>query len=319
MEQPATLTKLKEAIQVRFPRASAEWLASIDDNVIDWTTSLSQEYPYWFLSVEPGNLLSESTFPLNLATLPTRGPAGSQWVDSGFLVTVPGQATYDFYHPTDYDAFLANPTYPSALARCQIQEVDYVLEFNASNGSYRTILDTKDMAEGLGFSSYSQHRRPVQCMWRNTETRSQLTFQPTPAEASLYAVGFVIKSPPWYQLSGSGEYYNRWLTFAPEALTLYGLIKACEHFNEPGMLQMYQMQLYGTPAKAGRSHGASNQYVGELGKMKRETARRREKMYAKVSWYESQAEAQRAGNGMVYPSAQSRLRFIMPQYRRGMY
>jgi len=319
VDQPAALSKLKESIRIRFPRASEEWLASIDNNVNDWVASLSQEYPYWFLTVEPGDLLSESTFPLNLATLPTRGPSGSQWVDSGFLVTVPGQATYDFYHPTDYEAFKANPADPLAMSICQVQEVDYVLEFDANNGAFRNILDTREMSEALGFGAYNQGGRPLQCMWRKSETKSQIIFQPTPTTASLYAVGFVLSSPPWYQLSGSADYFNRWLTFAPESLVLYGLIKACEHFIEPGMMQMYQQQLYGTPTKAGRSYGSSNQYVGELGRLKRETARKRESMYAKISWYESQAEAKRASHGSAYPSPQSRLRFIMPQYRRGLY
>lgn len=319
MEQPATLSRLKEAIRVRFPRASDEWLASIDDNVSDWVASLSQEFPYWFLTIEPGDLLSSSTFPLDLSTLPTRGPAGSQWVDSGFLVTVPGQATYDFYHPTDYEAFVANPETENSMSRCAVQEVDYVLEFNATSGSFRTILDCKEMGEALGFNAYNQGGRPLQCVWRKSETRAQITFQPTPKDRYLYSIGFVLRNPPWYQLAGSAEYYNRWLTFAPECLVLYGLIKACEFFNEPGMLQMYQMQLYGSPPKAGRSYGSSNQYVGELGRLKRETARHRAKMYEKIEWYESQAEAQRSANGLRYPSMQSRLRFVMPQYRTGFW
>lgn len=319
MDQPATLSKLIDAVRLRFPRASDDWLAQISSNAVDWTDSLSKEFPYWFLAIEPGDLLSTATWPLNLSTLPTRGPAGSRWVDSGFLVTTPGQAVYDFYHPTDYEAYKSNPTDPLAFSRCSVQQVDYVIEFNATSGSFRTILECREMCEALGFGNYSQNTRPVQCMWRSTETKSQIIFQPTPQDYYLYSIGFVLRRAPWYQMSGSVDYFNRWLTFAPECLVLYALTKACEFFNEPTMLQMFQMQLNGNPPKAGRSYGSSNQYVGELGRLKRDTARKREAMFKKIEWYESQAEAQRQGQGLLYPGPQSRLRFILPQYRRGIY
>lgn len=313
--EPNTLAEYKAALIARFPRSSSEWELQIESKVSSWTNSLSQEFPYWFLTCPQGDLLSTSTFPLTLSTLPTRGPSGSRWVDSGWLVTVPGQSTYDFYAPLDYEAYMAAPTDASTFALCEVQLVDFMMEFS-NNGTFRTTLPVRDIVDALNFDSFRTHQRPVQAMWRKTETKSQIILQPTPDDYYLYSVGFAMVNPPWYLTLGN--YYNRWLTFAPEALELYGLMKACEFFNEPTLMQTYQAMLYGSPPKGSGVSSQSNQYLGELGRMKKVTRRQRERMYEKLEFYESKAEAA-GGNYGAYPGPQSVLRFRMPQYRKGMW
>ena len=313
--EPNTLAEYKAALIARFPRSSVDWESQIDNKVSSWTNSLSQDFPYWFLTCPQGDLLSNATYPMNLSTLPTRGPAGSQWVDSGFLVTIPGQSTYDFYMPLDYEAYINAPTNPAAFALCSVQLVDFILEFSP-NGTFRTTLPCRDVVDALNYDSYRVQQRPVQAMWRKTESKSQLIFQPTPNDYYLYAVGFSIVNPPWY--NSSGQYYNKWLTYAPEALELYGLMKACEFFNEPTMMETYRTMLYGSPPHGSGVSSQTTQYMGELGRLKKETRRMRERMYQKLEFYESRQEAM-GGNYGAYPGPQSVLRFRLPQYRRGIW
>lgn len=309
--EPNTLAEIKAQIQSRFPRWSSEFEAMLDTNIESWLYELS-DYPYWFLTIQPGDLLSTTSAPINLAGLPNRGPAGSQWVDSGFLRTVAGQAAYDFYHPLDMEAYQASPGTASWFQPCKIQLVDYVQEFD-SNKNFVNFIQVADMADALGYNPYRQSNRPVQCVWRKTETKSTLIFQPTPDKAYLYAVQFVLANPPIY--STGGQSYNRWFTFCPEAVVLYGLMKAAEFFMETTLQEKYEQELYGSPPKGANLKAAPK--LGILGRLKKETARQKEKMYQKLRWWESQAQAT-GQNGLRYPGPQSRLRFVLPQYRTGL-
>lgn len=309
--EPNTMAEVKAQIKARFPRWSDDFDALVDTNMESWLYELS-DYPYWFLTVQPGDLLSTASAPMNLAGLPNRGPAGSYWVDSGWLRVVPGRAVYDFYHPLDMEQYQAAPTVAAWFQPCKIQLVDYVLEFDA-NRNFVNVLQVADMVDALGYSPYLQSNRPVQCVWRKTETKSSIIFQPTPNKEYLYSIQFVLSNPPIY--NSGGQLYNRWFTFCPEAVVLYGLMKAAEFFLEPGLQEKYEQELYGNPPKATNIKVAPK--AGILGRLKKETARQKEKMYQKLRVYESMAAAI-GRQGLRYPGPQSRLRFVLPQYRTGL-
>lgn len=308
--EPNTLAEVKAQMQVRFPRWSSEFDTQVDTNMESWLYELS-DYPYWFLTISPGDLLTTASAPINLAGLPNRGPSGSQWVDAGWLRTVNGQAVYDFYHPLDLEQYQAAPTTAAWFQPCKIQLVDYVLEFD-QNKNFVNFIPVMDMMDALGSTPFLQNNRPMQAIWRKSETKSSLIFQPTPNAAYLYAVQFVLSNPPIY--NSGGQNYNRWLTFCPEAVVLYGLMKAAEHFQEPQLQAKYEEELYGTPPK-GMVHKQAAK-PGILGRLKKETAKQKERMYQKLRWYESQTEAV-GRQGLHYPGPQSRLRFVLPQYRSG--
>lgn len=311
MLEPNTLAEVKAQIQTRFPRWSDEFSAIVDSNMESWLYELS-DYPYWFLTIQPGDLLTTASSPVNLAALPNRGPSGSYWVDAGWLRTVANQAVYDFYHPLDMEQYQASPATAAWFSQCKVQLVDYLIEYD-SNKNFVNVLQVADMVDALGYSPYRQASRPTQAVWRKSETKSQLILQPTPDAAYLYACQFVLSNPPIYQ--SVGQYYNRWFTFCPEAVVLYGLMKAAEHFQEPAMQEKYEQELYGSPPKGMLAKQAPKQ--GVLGRLKKETQRQKERMYQKLRWYESQAAAQ-GQNGLRYPGPQSRLRFVLPQYRTGL-
>lgn len=312
---PDTLAGIVNRVTTRFPRADADFNAIISSDMIKWLSTLSTYFPYWFLTISPGQGIPDLTAPVTLSTLPTRGPAGSRWVDMGWLVTQPNVSTYDIYHPLSTELALDSPGTASLWQPCKVQRVDYVLEFD-TNLSFLQDLPCPEHGEAFGFQSFRTKERPCQVIWRKLETKSQLIFQPTPDDYYLYAIQFVIAEPPLYQVDG-GDTFNRWFTFAPEAVELYALIKAAEYYGEPQKAQEYMMQLYGNPP-TGDCH-ARMQFVGELGRLKKETVAKQHRLQEQMQWFMSRQTAFGRGNGAMYPSPLSTLRWNSPYYRTSLY
>lgn len=310
---PDTLAGIVNRVTTRFPRADSDFTAIISSDMIKWISTLSTYYPYWFLTMNPGQGIPDLTAPLTLSTLPTRGPAGSRWVDVGWLVTQPNVSTYDFYHPLSTELYLANPGTASLWQSCKVQKLDYVLEFD-NKLNYLQSLPCPEHGEAFGFMSYQTKDRPCQAIWRKLESKSQIIFQPTPDDYYLYAIQFVIAEPPLYSVDG-GDILNRWFTFAPEAVELYALIKAAEFFSEPQKVAEYTMQLYGNPPTG--DYHSRMQFVGELGRLKKETASKQHRLQEQLEWFMSRQAAY--GTHGLYPSEMSTRRFQSPYYRTSIY
>lgn len=285
---PSSVAEVKQRILERFPRLDPKFSNAIEDDMPDWIRNLSETYPYSLLTLYPGQRIF-SQFPFaDAAALAALTPMAGHWVDTAWLVTSPGVATYDVYHPLeDQEA-----DDDSWWVPCRMQSVDYVYEFSPK-GNFAGSLDTPDFEQGLLMASFKSRGRPRMMMWQNLETKAQITFNPTPDKAYLYAVQFVLKDPPMYQdgVDGTGDpiIRNRFITAAPEAVILYGLLQAARFANESSMKQDFMMDLFGEDA-ANYGSGSSPK-GGLLGKLKRDTIVRNRNARNSVSIFDTEGRA----------------------------
>lgn len=286
---PYSVAHVKERIISRFPRMSAKFSDAIEDNIEDWIRTLADTYPYWFLTVYPGHRL-HTTFPYaNNAALAAISPRAGNWVDAGWLVTSPGTAVYDVYHPLES----SDAAIPGNWEPCKMQMVDYVYEFNLS-GQPVGSLSIPEFEAGLINANFKNTAKPCQVMWQNLEDRAQITFHPTPDKAYLYCIQYVIKDPPMYQEDGVDEegnaiIRNRFLTAEPEAVILYGLLQAARFFNEGAMKEDIAKDLYGNVPT---DYGIGSEIRGGiLGRAKKATLRRNKHARMQMQQYSSMSEA----------------------------
>lgn len=290
-----TLIQFKARLKERWPRGSVKWDNMVENDVAEWISTLNSVFPFWFVTMFPGRSLP-LTFPIS--TLSSVPALGGRWVDVGWLVTQPGVAAYDFYHPVEEEES-ANADWWVA---CKVQMVDFVYEFT-TEGRFNGSLPVPEYEGGLLYSSFKQQGRPHQMMWRTTETKSELHFHPTPDKAYLYAIQFAIQDPPFYE--DGGQTYNKWLTHAPEAVMLYGHMKAAALFDEPKMEEKYRAELFGSGGSGGSRVG------GLLGDLKKDTIKRTRSSQEQLSAFGSMTEA----TGRPMGLSNSRQRYFNNRYR----
>lgn len=288
---PYSVAQVKERIIERFPTKSAKFENRVEDNIEDWIRNLAETFPYWFLTVYPGHRLIPS-FPYASPTaLGAITPRAGNWVDAGWLVTTPGQAVYDVYHPLETDE-VDNVDW---WELCKIQMIDFVYEFTPS-GAFNGSLPVPEFESGLLMTAFKNQTRPRMVMWRNTESKAQIIFNPTPDKQYLYVIQYVIKDPPMYEDEGVDEVgnpivRNRFLTAAPEAVVLYGLMKHAQLNVEGGMSKSYAEELFGAAGEAFGGGNGNPPTGGLLGRLRKDTIKRRKKAREMMEQYTSVSQA----------------------------
>lgn len=241
--QPSSIELVLSQVRGRFQRASSAWDAYATSNVESWLDDLCRQYPWWFLTTNPGTLLRAS-FPISaLNSLPTR--AGS-WVDIGWLRVSPGVQVYDIYAPTSETTYYTTPTDGTNWHLANCQELRYVYEFD-KDGNFIQDLDIQDDVSALTFMGYTTRQRPCQAMWRTLENRSQLIFDPVPDDYYLYAVSFTEANVPIFSTDSGASHTHKFINVLPEALVQYGIIKAAQYFDEPDIAAQAKEALFGNP------------------------------------------------------------------------
>lgn len=287
MSLPASVAEVKESIVRRFLHNASDFDEKIETEIDDWIRVLAQSFPYWFLTIYPGAEIIPQ-FPIT--DLTTLTPLAGRWVAEGWLVTEAGVATYDFYHPLERD----EATDPSWWAPCKLSRLDFVSEFT-KDGAYGGRLSTPEYESALIGASYKSRARPRVAMWHNTETKAQITFNPTPDKAYLYAMQFSIKDPPTYQDGVDPDtsdpiLRNRFITGASEAVILYGLYKYASHVGEGALKKDYGDELWGEGNNL--YGGQAGRLGGLLGLLQKETLRKNQTARRMMEQWQSMARAQ---------------------------
>ena len=285
--QPNSLELVLSQVHGRFQRASAAWDAYATSNVESWLDDLCRLYPWWFLTTNPGTSLRAS-FPLT--TLTTLAPKVGAWVDIGWLLVSPGVQVYDIYAPTSESAYYSNPNDVSNWHLAQCQEVRYVYEFDEV-GNFVQDLDIQDDVSALTFMGYQTRRRPVQAMWRTLENRSQIIFDPVPDNYYLYAVSFTEANTPIFSTDGGASHTHRFINILPEALVQYGIIKAAQYFDEPGIAAQAKEALFGDPPNLHVARGKKSA-LGLLDTLRNDTIKKQTQFeLEKTTLYRSKRQA----------------------------
>lgn len=259
---PDTIAELKDRVTRTFPRSNSEIEAIFDTDVDTWLGRLSRTYPYWFLTVNPGNVLP-LTFPI--ADLGTPTPLRGKWLDRGWLRVEEGVESYTICSPVE-DSEAANNTF---WIDWRIQRVNWVKEFN-DQGTFLNDLEVRSTNEVFSFKNYNRETRPNSVWWESYEGYSILRFHPVPDDYYLFAVSFTLADSPSY-VDGA-DTRNRWLTFAPEAAYHYCMLKMAEYFDEPELIKYHERELFGDPPR--KDHTSIENYQGLLGDLQRESRRR---------------------------------------------
>lgn len=310
--EPNTLAEVLDQIKQRFPRQNNAFDAYAEANIESWLDHLSRLYPWWFLTTNAGTLLRTS-FPIaSLASVTLK--AGS-WADLGWLITTAGTQTYDIYTVSSESAYYASPSDASLWHLAKCQEVRYVYEFDA-NGCFLQDLDIQDDVSALTFIGYQTQQRPVQAMWRTLEDRSQIIFDPIPDDRYLYAVSFTQSNSPIYTPDVGATYTHKWLTYCPEAVVQYGIMKAAQYFDEPGLAEQAEKALMGVPANIHLPRSKKGS-LGLLDALRNDTVKRQQQFeQEKLQIFGSKAAASGRGGGSALTMHQ---KYFSRYYRRSIY
>ena len=311
--EPNTLAEVLDQIKSRFQQHNTAFDTYVSTNLESWLDHLTRLYPWWFLTSNPGTLLRAS-FPISsLASVTLR--AGS-WADIGWLITTAGQQVYDIYAPRSEQAYYSSPADASLWHLALCQEVRYVYEFTPE-GDFLQDLDIQDDVSALTFIGYQTRQRPVQAMWRTLENRSQIVFDPIPDDRYLYGISFSQSSTPIWSADGGVTYSHKLLTVCPEAVVQYGIMKAAQYFDEPGLAAQAEKELMGKPANIHLPR-SKKESLGLLDILRNDTVKRQQQYeLEKLQIFNSKAAA--SGRGMPGSGMTMHQKYFSPHWRRRIY
>ena len=270
-----TLATVIDRVLRRFSRADSELESLLETDLIDYVhREICSQFPYWFLTVPPGYTYPNE-FPTTEAALAAYVKVFGDWLDRGWLHVQAGQAVYYMAAPA-----IIGPdgdTDPTLWTEVQIQEMDYLHEFNLS-GSFVLSMPVHFREGHFVQSDWSNQCQPRIAMWetgvKNGKRVSWLRFNPTPENDHIYAVQFKLRESIKYDPSPpSGDISTMLLDHYPEVAIQAGMLYAAEYFNEVRAIDYYRGKLWGVPNDA-RKGKNQKQVEGSIARMKRDTSRR---------------------------------------------
>lgn len=240
---------------------------------------ICSEFPYWFLSMEPGNSFVKSLYPSSSAVTSTTLSDYSlhnTWLDQGWFYTEDGRAEYEVWAPA---MFL-----PMDSAYCwapvELSQILYVKQFNL-DGSYAGDIPVTNMDMMLSGENYNSTGQPTKAVSFTRGHRTMVRLSPCPDDCYLYAVGGQLAIPPWFHLGGS--WTNLILAYYPRVMDCLAMMYYAEYFNEWEQREQYRKVLYGETN--GRPFAGTN--GGLIGQMKSDTWKRNEGQQPELEWADS--------------------------------
>ena len=310
--EPQTISSALNQIKGRFQKKSSAVDGYMQDNVESMLDELCRLYPWWFLTTNPGTLL-RATFPIsNLGSVAFKG---GNWADIGWLITSPNVQVYDIWAPANEASYYSNPANTSLWHKALCQEVRFVYEFD-KDGNFVQDLDVQDDTSAMTFLSYSTKTRPTQVMCRTLEDRTQLVFDPIPDTNYLYAVSFTQGSTPIYT-QDAVNYRHKLLDVVPEAFVQFGITRAAQLFDEPGLGAQAEKALYGSPPNIHLPR-SKKAFLGILDTLRNDTVKKQQQWeLEKMQVFQSKSAA--SGRGGTNDNLTMHQKYFSPYWRRSIY
>lgn len=251
-----TVDQVKSAIVKRFPRTDPDVQIMVESDFEVWIKALCRLHPWWFNTIRPGTV--SSVFPvINPSTLfipPI--PGQGRWFHRGWLLTEPGVDAYEFKAPFD-------DTRPDIGFHDALVSTVTSIKGWTNQGGWRYEVPVKPQHFAMtGINMTSQNGGDYGChAWvEHFPKISILRLHPTPMEEFILSVEFTLAHAPIYEDPDvPDELFNRFVSVAPDAVCLYGLMQLAEYFDEMTMYDHYRRVLYGEPPLgvqvAGTQHG----------------------------------------------------------------
>lgn len=261
MSAPKNVTEIKASALATFIRSDSAVETELDNFFDVWVSMLCRHFPWWVTTIYPGDL--SASFPLTLSSVTK---LAGDWIHRGWFVTTAGQETYVLRAP--YDDSIIDTVDDWHIA--EATKVHYVKKFT-SKGAYEFDLFMGTPHEAAQRTNYGDASSEPWHYWLDTIPGenglvSAIRMHPVPSEVKLYQCSFSLAHCPTYQ-DDSMEYWNRFVTYCPEVVKLYLLMKLSRHFGEVELFNFYREELFGNPPR-GHNAGVDQIHGGLLGDMK---------------------------------------------------
>lgn len=261
-----TLAAVVEDIFATYKRERSDIRERLPNRIAYCLTQLSTQYPFWFMTVEPG-AIGPSLFPF--AATPTYTDlAESAWFDIGWFHANQGQRDYYFSVPDDP----AMVTDTSRWRRIQVQTISSLYAWPQAGGQPRKI-QVKDPDDFLRMGDWTQSQgEPDYAVLYTINRESYLRFNRTPdSNIYVYSTRFVQHGFPSFQ---SDKDTNPFFVYHPKIVQVMGCMEVAEMFRDWDGYQSYKGMLNGTvSAYTGkRTPGLLDELKQESRRMRQQTS-----------------------------------------------
>lgn len=294
-----TITDIVTKVVTRFPRMDTVAEGQITTDIYSWLKEVCSEYPFWFLRIDPGNVLP-SNFPFeDISDIALETHYKTDWLDRGWLHAREGQEKYFLAAPAAVGQYDTDAT---KWYNCAAQKINYVKEFGPRGTQYSD-LEVQFSGGALARVNWNSHSRPTRVFFETGQdgtgaSVSWLRFNPIPEKDYLYAVSFTLDKP----LNYGSPITNRFFQEYPECAVYLGMMFAADYFNEAQAYAFYHTKVYGYAPGGVQATPHIPRRAGYIEKMKRDTQRKTEQQDQTVPVYKGAGWAVgRAGGNVRSP------------------
>jgi len=298
LPQVRTLAYSLYKVKARFGKSDPELEASIVNEVTDRLREICADYPYWFLSVEPGGI----AFPFDPAP---SNPATHNWFERGWFVTTVGVESYPLYVQVDLsdDCTMMAPSEAKCMnwvkrfslqgameADLRIVHSDAYLSWGNNQGGANT-----GMLKGAPYMAFPYTRNRA----------TYLRLNPIPDKQYIIAASWQLAWPPWFAYGDCVT--NLIMEYYPRVIECLIGLQYADFFKETEELAYYHNELYGDEMGSIRP-GLKN--IGLVGTMRKDTIMRYSQETGEVEWFPSSRAA--VGRGGAFRRQPSDTYYISP-------
>lgn len=263
-----TVTDVKDRILQVFPRTDPAVGLVVESDFEVWVKALCRIYPWWFNTIRPGSV--SSLFPvdgtaLDLTTLLPSFTGSGRWFHRGWLVTESGVDVYEFKAP------LRDEEPDLGFADAQVFKVHSVKVWN-EYGQFEGEIPVRPaqfQMSGADMAAQDDSGWGLRAWLEHFPTVSVLRLHPVPVEERILSVEFVLAACPNYQVDG--DTFNRFVSYAPDVVVEFGLMKLAQYFDEISLYNHYREVLYGSPPLGVKVPGS--QHGGQLADLREQGSR----------------------------------------------
>lgn len=231
-------------------------------SVTDRLRELCVDFPYWFLTVEPGVIVPAA---LPYTSAPTTFPGPSRFLDQGWFLTQPNVEYYPLFTAMDS---LQN----TGWGPVEASQIHWISQFTLEGGFCSNLPISESEAHFSLGSPRTQFTGAIRSVMPHTINGiTYLRFNPVPNDTYLMATSFQLAYPPWVSLGG--DWTNWMFQYYPRCIEL--LVKICyaEFYHEVEAKKDYMRDLYGD---AGGKVRSEVPFGGLIETMKNDTWKRNE-------------------------------------------
>ena len=262
----------------RFGKDDPRLRSMLFDDVTSKLREICAEFPYWFMTVEPGSQVVGG-FPYIIA--PT-APLTLGWLDRGWFITTVGQERYPLMAQVDLSEDM------TLLAPCEAKEMNYVKRFSLSGAMEADLaIATSDKYYSWGCNQGVANTgmlsgAPYMVYPDTNHGATTLCLNPVPDSAYIMCCSWDLATPPWFTYRECVT--NLILQYYPGVIECLVGIAYAEFFKESDLLTYYDMKLFGE--EMGRVRSGIKKH-GIIGTMRNDTNSRFSQETQELEWFQS--------------------------------